>query len=114
MENMENLDNVEKKTYYVSVQAGTVMNNQGDAAFEFEISATPEEVDKLAEMFETAMEADHDAYWRTHTLAIPYHHDDENDAYDASLEMIYQTIYELGTPETRQHIKQMRILPDVH
>jgi hypothetical protein len=103
---------MEKKTYYVSVQAGTVLENEGDAAFEFEISATPEEVDKLAEMFESAMEADHDAFWRAHTLAIPYHHDDENDTYDDSLKMIYQTIYELGTPETKRHIESMNVLPN--
>jgi hypothetical protein len=102
---------MEKKPYYVSVQAGTVLDNIEDAAFEFEILATPEDVDRLGEMFEATMEADHDAFWRAHTPAMPTHHDDENDAYDESLKMIYSTIYELGTPETKQHIESMHVLP---
>jgi hypothetical protein len=38
---------VEKKKYYISVGPGEVMENQGDAAFEFEIEATEEDVDRL-------------------------------------------------------------------
>jgi hypothetical protein len=101
---------MDKKTYYVSVQAGTVMHNIGDSSFEFEIQATEDDIEQLSELFEESMEADHDAFFRAHTPAVPYHHDDENDASDATLRSIYSKLHELGTPETRQFIDGMGVL----
>ncbi|TBL68203.1 hypothetical protein [Paenibacillus thalictri] len=108
---MNSAEDTNKKTYYVSVQAGTIMNNIGDASFEFEIIATPDDIERLSEMFEATMEADHDAFWRAHNPAISYHHDDENDTYDEGLQMIYSTLHELGTPETKHFIEEMHVLP---
>ncbi|WP_019120034.1 hypothetical protein [Brevibacillus massiliensis] len=93
---------MDKRRYYVSVQAGTVMLNQGDAAYEWEIDATPEEVDKLMDLFGAKWDSDHIAFWRNHVPGLPYHFDSANDQYDQYLREIYNMIYELGTPETRQ------------
>ncbi|WP_248928683.1 hypothetical protein [Paenibacillus hamazuiensis] len=101
---------MEKKTYYVSVQAGTVLDDKQAASFEFEILATPEEVDKLAEMFDDTTNVDNHSFWRAHNPTIPYHDDAENDGYDDGLRQIYETIYELGTPETKRHIEDMHLL----
>ena len=96
-----------KKTYYVSVQAQTVLEEQGAAAYEFEIEATEDEVTKLVELFEDQMENEHDTHERAMIPAMPYHYDKENDLYDANLKEIYRAIYEMGTPETRKHIENM-------
>lgn len=99
-----------KKTYYVSVQADTVLPNKGEAAFEFEIEATDEEVIKLQELFENKIDSADSTFVKAHLLTIPYHFDVENDQYDADLLQIYQFIHELGTPETKEHISRMGIL----
>ncbi|MCC3377136.1 hypothetical protein [Cohnella sp. REN36] len=95
---------MEKKRYFISVQARTIMLNQGDAAYELEIQATDDEVDKLNELFESLEEFDQSTYFRAHYPGIPYHHDKANDGYDYFLREIYNTLYDLGTDETRQHI----------
>ncbi|NGQ94916.1 hypothetical protein G3578_06920 [Brevibacillus sp. SYP-B805] len=100
---------MEKKRYYVSVQAGTVMEHQGDAAYEFEIEATPDDVEVLGRLFAQKDSYDVDSFWRSHIPVIPYHIDTENDAHDKSLQEIYAMIYRLGTEETRQHIASMNL-----
>lgn len=100
----------DKKTYYISVQAQTMLEEQGAAAYEFEIRATEQDVARLAELFEDQMENEHETAERAVIPGIPYHQDAENDAYDATLKDIYHAIYELGTPETRRHIDSMGIL----
>lgn len=98
---------MEKKTYYVSVQAGTIMANQGDAAYEFEIMATDQQVDDLIESFDMLSDADNASAFRAHLPGVPYHQDNESDAYDTALTHIYRKLYELGTEETKQTIAGM-------
>lgn len=99
-----------KQRYYVSVQAGTVMLNQGDAAYELEIEATEEEVLALQKLFEQLNASEFDTFIRAHIPAVPYHYDRENDVYDAHLKKIYELIYQLGTKETKEHIKSMGLI----
>lgn len=100
----------DKKTYYVSVQAETIMENQGDSAYEFEIKATDREIGLLQEMFEMKEDTDNLSAIRAHIPYVQYHDDPENDSYDEWLQAIYRKLYELGTPETKQHIESMGIL----
>lgn len=100
-----------KKKYYISVQAGTILDNQGDASYGLVVEATPEEIDKLAEVFEELGNFDQATFTQTATaLSIAYHLDESNDGYDYYLNEAYSMIYELGTEETKQHIKSMNIL----
>ncbi|TCZ77060.1 hypothetical protein E0485_11365 [Paenibacillus albiflavus] len=99
-----------KKTYYVSVQAGTVMSHQGDAAYELEIEATASEKARLEMLFGAKMSYDDSSSIRAVLPGIPYHVDDENDKYDAVLQEVYRLLYELGTTETKNHISSMHIL----
>lgn len=101
----------EKKTYYVSVQAGTMLEDKGAAAFEFEIRATEKELDKLRLVFEEMEDAASDTFFRSGIPGVPYHHDQENDVYDDAMVRVYRMIHELGTPETKKHIEEMGILP---
>ncbi|KIL37870.1 hypothetical protein SD70_30155 [Gordoniibacillus kamchatkensis] len=101
---------MEKKPYYVSVQAKTVMENQGDAAYELEIEATPEDIERLKTLFEYMGDFDHGTFMKSHALAFPYHLDPENDGYDTNLRAVYEMMYEWGTPETKRHIEQAGLL----
>jgi hypothetical protein len=101
---------MERQKYYVSVQSRTIMENQGDASYELDIIATPEDVEKLVKLFESLEDTDDASFVRTHIPAVPYHHDDVNDNYDSYLNQIYQTLYTVGTEETKAHISSMGII----
>ncbi|UJF33861.1 hypothetical protein [Paenibacillus hexagrammi] len=102
---------MEKKKYYVSVQSGKIMENQGDAAYELEIVATEDEIDRLDELFEELENFDQATAVQTASaLTIAYHHDETNDGYDYYLRQTYSLINELGTEETKRHIQKMNIL----
>jgi hypothetical protein len=85
------------------------MENQGDAAYEFEIEATQEELDKLQILFEKLNTYDTGTFWRSHVPVVPYHHDGDNDAYDDTLLEIYSLLNQLGTKETREHLAKMDV-----
>ncbi|MGE5704631.1 MAG: hypothetical protein ACM32O_19045 [Clostridia bacterium] len=99
-----------KKRYYVSVQSGTIMENQGDASYELEIDATPEEKYVLDQLLQDKAVNDFESFVTVHIPAIPYHNDEANDDYDRCLQQIYRKIHELGTDETKRHIETMNIL----
>jgi hypothetical protein len=102
---------MEKKRYYVSVQAGTILEKQGDASYELEIEATPEELEKLTDIFEEMENFDLASSIQIATaVTIAYHHDESNDGYDYYLKEVYSLIYQLGTEQTKQHIRTMNIL----
>jgi hypothetical protein len=101
---------LEKTKYYVSVQAHSILSDQGAAAYELEILATDREVVQLQELFNNEGDAEDATFFRGMAPGIPYHIDDSNDAYDYYLIEIYKKIYELGTAETRSHIESMNIL----
>jgi hypothetical protein len=99
-----------KKTYYVSVQAQTILENQGDSSYEFEIQADDQQIAGLIELFEENLMDEEDNQIRMPIPAVPYHHDVENDRFDHSLKAIYHAIHNMGNEETRKHIEKMGIL----
>lgn len=99
-----------KNKYYVSVQAGTVIQDRGASGYEFDIEATPKEADQLLELMETGQDEESKNFIRAGTPYIPYHNDKENDVHDEHLKHVYQVIYTLGTAETKNHIEKMKIL----
>lgn len=98
------------KRYYVSVQAGTILENKGEAAYELEIDATDFEVEMLRTLLDQMQNANYHSFWRAHVLAVPYHLDEENDEYDSLLNQVYTLLYRNGTEETRNHITSMNII----
>lgn len=101
---------MDKKTYYISVQAGSILENKGDAVFEFEIQATEEEISRLQELFDGKEEADNYAYGRSYVPWMEYHNDRPNDVYDFYLKEVYGLIHSLGTSDTKRHIESMNVL----
>ncbi|TXK80020.1 hypothetical protein [Paenibacillus sp. N3.4] len=102
---------MDKKSYFVSVQSGTIMENQGDSSYELEIKATQDEVEQLGEIFEEMDNFDQSsAIQVSAAVAIAYHHDESNDGYDYYLKEAYRMINDLGTEDTKRHISTMNIL----
>ncbi|WNQ14053.1 hypothetical protein MJA45_13845 [Paenibacillus aurantius] len=98
---------MDKKTYYVSVQAGTIHENQGEASYEFEVNASSEEINNLQMLLELKSELDDSTCLRAITPEIPYSDDIENVAYDNNLKEIYSTIGSLSDQATKDQIDSM-------
>ncbi|WP_088072360.1 hypothetical protein [Gottfriedia luciferensis] len=106
---------MEKRRYFVSVQAKTIVPNQGDAPYELEIDATIDEKHRLERIFH---EIDsYDEATGVQAAFLPsFTTDSQNkslelyNGYDYFLKQAYEMIYELGSEETRDHIRQMKIL----
>jgi hypothetical protein len=100
-----------KKTYYVSVQAGDILDDPHAAAFEFEIEATDIQVALLQDMMDVWSQAD------SHSVSSMFGYMSDKkpaearvEEYDEGLLRIYQFIHEMGTPETKKHIESMNVL----
>jgi hypothetical protein len=101
-----------KKTYYITLGSGEIMQRATDSPWSFKISATDEEITKLRELFDQNYATEWQNYFRAHVPYVQYHYDRENDAYDETLGEIYKMIYELGDEEAKQHIRNIGILDD--
>ncbi|MBP0726651.1 hypothetical protein J5Y03_15945 [Bacillus sp. RG28] len=102
---------MDKTRYYVSVQAKTITINQGDAAYELEIDATQDDVERLKQLFNNMDHNDFVSGFRTVLgISMPYHLDEPNDRYDNNIKDVYRMLHNLGTAETKQHIREMHIL----
>jgi hypothetical protein len=111
---------VEKQTYYIAVGPGLIMEDKEASAFDFEIKATPEELDQLQELFQMENFEEAPVYLHARSpkdlLNIgaaafkPYKESEAHEEYDHHLAAIYGLLHKLGTPETKQHIESMHIL----
>ncbi|WP_053219679.1 hypothetical protein [Virgibacillus senegalensis] len=102
----------EKRKYYVKVDSGEVKTVPAfDNSVEYEIEGDYE--DKLS--LENLFHEQHLAGSRSAELhyEAPFQEvkaDQERKKYDDEMLNIYQRIYELGTPETKEKIKEIGIL----
>ncbi|WP_373231414.1 hypothetical protein [Cohnella sp.] len=98
-----------RKTYYVAVGAGQILEDREAAAFEFAIRANEDELTKLQELFEELQDADEDNAFRF--SGWPSVSDNPEDpTYNALFKDIYKQLYKLGNEETKRHIESMNIL----
>ncbi|MDR7071894.1 hydrolase [Fictibacillus barbaricus] len=98
-----------KRPYYVNVESGEILPIKTASTFQFEISASDEDVRKLAYMFEEMESMANDTFVRTHLPYVPYSNDPDNHRYDSKLKEVYQFIHDLGLDETRNFIETMSI-----
>jgi hypothetical protein len=99
----------DRKTYYVAVGAGQVLEDQEAAAFEFAIQANEKELGKLQELFEHTTDADEDATFSVSGWPTVSDRPDHTE-YDSHIKEIYRMLHRLGTEETKRHIESMKIL----
>jgi hypothetical protein len=100
---------MDKKSYYVSVQSKTVSDETDDTSHPIEILATSEELSELTTLFNSESDVDEAAFVRMPITTYSSHPDESNQVYDTYLIRIYKTLYHLGTLQTREFIKTMKI-----
>ncbi|WP_409304288.1 hydrolase [Peribacillus sp. SCS-155] len=100
-----------KKTYYVDLVAGDVIQAPGtEENPSFKIQATDEEVRRLQSYLSENYSSDLETYFRAHVPYVEYHKDPADEHYDKTIIKLYSMIYELGDAEARRHIESMGIL----
>ena len=97
-----------RKTYYVSVAAGQVLEDPEVAPYELAIEATEQERDGLKALFAEISSMDEASMVHFHSSPFGTASLDEiNQGYEGLIQQIYTLIYRLGTDETRAHIDSM-------
>jgi hypothetical protein len=104
----------EKRTYFVDIASGEVLENPVESSPSFKILANQSELKELKSYYSENSSADFQTFQRAQIPFREYHHDQENKDYDDSLRKIYAMIYLLGDEEARRHIEKYRILEDNH
>ncbi|MCA0972839.1 hydrolase [Halobacillus litoralis] len=99
-----------KNKYYVNIGTREISINKDGNNDEFIVNATEDEIITLRELFDEIEMADNRSFWRAHVPFKPYHQDDDNDDFDASMKEAFQKIYDWGEEETKAQITQMNVL----
>lgn len=101
---------MEKRTYYISVETGQILEDKEAASYEFEVEATEEEINQLREIFDQKYKKNVETFVDIH---FPHLFDEvggDVQNYNKQLLHVYQNIYQLGTNATRKQIKESDIL----
>ncbi|MEC0229216.1 hypothetical protein [Paenibacillus alba] len=101
---------MDKKTYYINVGTGEVLEDKAALNYEFEISATEEELDKLQELFEETDNSSQGSYATSWMPWNVYYSNEANQEYDYYLTEVYRAIHQLGSEQTKRHIESMNVL----
>ncbi len=94
----------------MDIQSGKISIDAPEQGGHFCIQASEKEYAELKAIADQLYQDDMKTYVRSHIPFLEYHHDKENDQYDAKLIELYQKLYELGDEATRRHIASMDIL----
>ncbi|MDQ8739354.1 hypothetical protein [Paenibacillus sp. LHD-38] len=101
----------DRKRYYVSVQAGQILEDPQAAAYELEINMNEQEHIKLREMFDELSSMDEAEMYHFSSHPFGSASDSEMSAgYDELIQQIYKQLYEHGTDTTKRHIESMQLL----
>lgn len=101
---------MDKKTYYVNIATGEISQIPYQNNTDFTINANKEDVRMLRAKMDNMEDASLRSFVRAHVPIVPYHHDQSNADYDASMTEALQMIHQLGDEETRIHIESMGVL----
>ncbi len=102
-----------RKPYYVSVQAGSILEDPTAAAYELAIEANDEERGRLEELFGELSSIDEAQAMHFAQSPFGSASDEQiNRGVDGFLVDIYKLLYKLGTPETRSHIATMGLFSE--
>ncbi|MBW7458993.1 hypothetical protein ACFOLF_29995 [Paenibacillus sepulcri] len=106
-------DSTSRKTYYVSVQAGSILEDQGATAYELAITASEEELGLLQELMGELSSMDEAQAFHFGGTFFETSSDKQiNAGVDGLLMDIYKLLYERGTEETRRHISTMGLFSE--
>jgi hypothetical protein len=100
--------------YRVSVGNHEIVPQGDGSNNEFEIEANELELDQLRELFDEADRIDNSLLFKRASTPFevytPVGQEVKTLPYDRQLVEIYQLIYNLGLPKTKEHIRKMNIL----
>jgi len=100
---------MEKQTYYVSI-SGKRVEPEPSINDQLTVTATQTEINELQLQLDQIQRDDEKTQFRA---PIPYKsadHDEATDKFNEDIIKVYESVYALGTKETRDHIRQMNIL----
>ncbi|MBP2000441.1 hypothetical protein J2Z69_001472 [Paenibacillus shirakamiensis] len=103
-----------KKTYYVSVQGRSVLEEEGAASYEWAIEATAEEAEQLKRQLNLIGETEEDGFI---DFIYPWPDTPEegvNARYSKRMKAVFQSIYDLGTLETKTQMDHSSLTEEVH
>ena len=101
----------ERKPYYVSVQAGQILEDPQAAAYELEIIVIEEEHTKIRELFDELSSMDEAEMY--HFTSHPFGsalQSEMSAGYDELIQRIYKLLHKFGTETTKRHIESMQLL----
>ena len=101
---------MEKRTYYINVGTGEVLEDSTALDYEFEISATEDDIAKLQELFEETDNSSQGSYGTSWLPWKVYYSNEANQEYDYYLTEVYRTLHRLGSEQTKRHIETMNVL----
>ncbi|WP_164669005.1 hypothetical protein [Virgibacillus doumboii] len=98
----------ESKSYFVAVDKQDIQEtSMPDRGIEYEIKATPDEVEEIKELFAAKNK---DGRKAIKHLVKPFDElsaDEKRNQYDGHLITIYRRLFELGTSETKRKISEI-------
>lgn len=103
---------MEKKTFYINMGSMEISSVKYGNNEEFVIYATENEAQTLRGKMSKMDDANLRAYFRAHVPFRPYHNDQQNDDYESGMTEALQMVYDLGSEETKQHIKETGVITD--
>lgn len=99
-----------RKAYYIWIPTGAIFQDRESSPWNFKIEASDDEIMQLRQHFNDLYAVGEANFYRAHIPFLEYHHDNENDEYDLTMQKVYDMIYRLGDDEAQQHIDKMGIL----
>ncbi|WP_028611858.1 hypothetical protein [Paenibacillus harenae] len=97
-----------RKPYYVSVQAGQILEDPEAAAYELEVYLNEREHIRLRELFDELSSMDEAQ--TGHFGLNPFNMSSNaeiNEGYDDIMKRIYKKLHDYGTETTKRHIESM-------
>lgn len=102
----------DKKHYYVSV-SGKSVEAEPSKTEQLQVLATENEINDLQILLDREKQGDNHTGQRA---PIPYKsadHDPATDEFNDEIIDVYRAIYQIGTEETKQHIRSMNIIKEL-
>jgi hypothetical protein len=99
------------KTFYVSVQAGQILEDPEAAAYELVVRMNERDHAKLSELLDELSSMDEAQMFHFSSSPFGSASDEEiNAGYDGLIKQIYTKLYEHGTAETKRQIETMQVM----
>ena len=101
---------MQKRNYYVNIQARTINVVRNADTVEWEINGTAADAERIQEWFDELQEADESPLGQFFQLGIGSDTQENEKYYEYCLRHLYQEMYALGSLETKRQLEQSGLL----